>query len=181
MNNGGWTLRVRKKCYEEIFMKKWTGFFVFTLLLSLPMVCSAEDLGGGYSVNPPDGWVVNEFPGSPYKGLFGTRVGNFTPNINIQEEKFNGPMDAYIRGSLSQIKQLMKAKKISESPFSGQNRKGVKLVTHTVFNDFELAQTFYFFENPAGKKVVVTATTTRDTGARYEPVFDGIMGTFAIK
>ena len=79
-----------------------------------------------------------------------------------------------------QIKKLMKVEKVSESPFSGQNRSGVKLITHTVINDFELTQTFYFFENPAGKKVVVTATTTRDTGTQYEPVFDGIMGAFSI-
>ena len=177
---GGWTLRDQERSCEEIFMKKWTGFFVFTLLLSLPMVCSAEELGGGYSVTPPDGWVVRDFPGSPYKGLFGTSTSNFTPNINIQEENHNGPMDNYIQLSFLQIKKLMKAKKISETPFSGQNRSGVKLITHTVFNDFELTQTFYFFENPAGRKVVVTATTTRDTGTQYEPVFDGIMGTFAI-
>ncbi len=75
----------------------------------------------------------------------------------------------------------MKAEKVSESPFSGKNRSGVKLATNTVFNDFELTQTFYFFENPVGKKVVVTATTTRDTGTQYKPVFEDIMGTFSIE
>ena len=73
-------------------------------------------------------------------------------------------MDKYIQGSFLRIKKLMKTVKVSESPFSGQNRSGVKLITNTVFNDFELTQTVYFFENPAGEKVVVTATTTRDTG-----------------
>lgn len=86
-------------CEEIFFMKKWTGFFVIGLLLSLPMVCSAEELGGVYSVTPPDGWMVRDFPGSPYKGLFGTTTSNFTPNINIQEENHKGSMDKYIEGS----------------------------------------------------------------------------------
>lgn len=182
MNGGGWTLcGVRKSFKRRFFMKKWTGFLVFILLLSWPMICSAEELGGGYSVNPPGGWTVNEFPGSPYKGLFGTRVGNFTPNINIQEENFKGPMDKYIQLNMVQLEKLMNAKKVSQSPFSVDSHSGVKLVTHTEFNDLKLTQTFYFFENPAGKKVVVTATADRGSGSQYDPVFDGIMGTFKME
>lgn len=162
-------------------MKKWIGFFVFTLLFNLPVLCSAEELGGGYSVEPPDGWVVNDFPGSPYKGLFGTRINNFTPNINIQEEKYGGPMDLYIRLNMIQLEKLMKAEKVSQTPFSAKNSSGVKVITLTEFNDFQLTQTLYFFENPSGQKVVVTATTNRGTGSQYEPVFDGIMGTFKIE
>jgi hypothetical protein len=162
-------------------MKKWTGFLVFTLLLSLSMICSAEELGGGYSVNPPDGWVVREFPGSPYKGLFGTRTNNFTPNINIQEEKYNGPMDTYIQLNMVQLKKMLKAEKVSQSEFSGQNHKGVKLITHTQLNDLELTQTIYFFEKPAGEKVVAVATADRDSGNQFDPVFDGIMGTFKME
>ena len=162
-------------------MKKWTGFLVFALLLSWPMIGSAEELGGGYSVNPPEGWTVRDFPGSPYKGLFGTRVGNFTPNINLQEEHYSGPMDTYIRLSFVHLEKLMKAKLISQTPFFAGNHNGVKLITHTRFNDFELTQTFYFFEKPMGKKVVVTATTGRDSGWQYDPVFDGIMHTFQME
>ena len=127
---------VQEKSYEEKFYEKVDGFFIFyPAVSSLPMICSAEELGGGYSVNPPDGWVVNEFPGSPYKGLFGTRVNNFTPNINIQEENYDGPMDQYIRLNMIQLEKLMKAEKVSQSPFSAKNSSGVKLITHTQFND----------------------------------------------
>jgi hypothetical protein len=179
---GGWTLYgVWKSLVRRFFMKKWTGFLVFTLLLSLPMVCSAEELGGGYSMNPPDGWTVREFPGSSYKGLFGTRANNFTPNINIQEENFDGPMDQYIRLNMVQLEKLMKAEKISQSSFSTQNHDGVKLVTHTQLNDLELTQTIYFFENPSGKKVVAIATANRDSGSEYDPVFDDIMNTFQME
>ena len=129
-------------------MKKWTGFLVFTLLFSLPMIGSAEELGGGYSVNPPDGWIVSEFPGSPYKGLFGKRANNFTPNINIQEENYNGTMDKYIQLNMVQLEKLMRAEKVKQSPFSAKNSSGVKLIIHSEFNDLELTQTFYFFDNP---------------------------------
>jgi hypothetical protein len=162
-------------------MKKWTGFFVFTLLLSLPMVCSAEELGGGYSISPPDGWSVRDFPGSPYKGLFGTRADNFTPNINLQEENFSGPMDTYIQLSMNHLKKLMNAKTISRSPFSAQNETGVKLIAHTQLNDLQLTQTIYFFEKSSGKKVVAIATANRSAGSEYDPVFDGIMSTFEMK
>ena len=162
-------------------MKKWTAFFVFTVLLSLPIVCSAEELGGGYSISPPDGWVVSDFRGSPYKGLFGTQVNNFTPNINLQEDNFPGAMDDYVRLSYVQIKKLMNAAKVSQASFSINKHEGVKLIANTQMNDLKLTQTFYFFESPAGKKVVVVATTHRDLGSEYDPIFDGIMSTFEMK
>ncbi len=90
-------------------------------------------------------------------------------------------MDTYIRLNMKHLEKLMKAKKVSQSPFSAQSHNGVKLVTHTEFNNLELTQTFYFFENPVGKKVVVTATANRDSGKEYDPVFDGIMGTFQME
>jgi hypothetical protein len=90
-------------------------------------------------------------------------------------------MDTYVRMSFVQLEKVMKAKKISQTPFSAQNHQGVKLITHTEFNDFELTQTFYFFENPMGKKVVVTATTGRNKGSQHDPVFDEIMNTFQME
>lgn len=90
-------------------------------------------------------------------------------------------MDLYIRLNMVNLEKLMRAEKVSQTPFSAKNSSGVKLITHTEFNDYELTQTIYFFENPAGKKVVVTATTNRDSGSRFDPVFDGIMGTFKIE
>ncbi len=159
-------------------MKRWTSFFFITLLLSLPITVSAEELGGGYSVEPPAGWKVSDFRGSPYKGLYGTRVNDFTPNINIQEDNYNGPMDTYVQLSYMQVKKLMNAKKVSEGPFLAKSHKGVKLIADTEFNNLQLTQTFYFFENPNGKKVVVVATSRRDSGREYDPVFDGIMTTF---
>lgn len=162
-------------------MKKWTGILVFTLLIGWPIVGSADELGGGYSLNPPTGWVVSEFPGSPYKGLFGTRMDNFTPNINLQEDNYTGGMDSYVQLSYEQLQKLMKAERISESPFSTDNHSGVKLVTNTEFNDLQLTQTFYFFEAPSGKKVVVTATTDRKTGRKFESIFDSILGTFQME
>jgi len=161
-------------------MKKWTVVF-FTLILSLPMVCSAEDLGGGYSINPPAGWIVSDFQGSPYKGLFGTRVDNFTPNINLQEDNSPGSMDDYVRLSYVQVKKLMNATKVSQDSFSNKKHEGVKLVANTQLKNLKLTQTFYFFDNPSGKKVVVVATTHRDLGSEYDPIFDGIMSTFQMK
>jgi len=177
-------------------MKKWTGFLVFALLLSLPVGCSSgnlgggdsvnppEDwtvLGGGYSVNLPEGWTAGEFPGSPYKGLFGTRVNDFTPNINIQEQSYSGSMDSYIELNMKQIEKLMKAKKINQSTFYAKNHEGVKVVTNTQLNDLMLTQILYFFENPQGKKVSLIATSSRESGSQYGPVFDGIVGTFHMK
>ena len=181
MNGGGLDPNGSGDVLKESFMRKQIGFLVFTLLLSWPMICSAEDLGGGYSLNPPQNWIVKELPGSLYKGVFGVPVNNLTPNINIQEERYSGPMDTYVDLSLLAIEKLMKAEKISQNPFSAQNIEGVKLVTHTEFNDFELTQTFYFFQNPQGQKVVVTATTGRDSGSQMDPVFDEIMRTFQVK
>ena len=162
-------------------MKMRVGFLIFTLFLSIPWVCAAEELGGGYSVAVPEQWIVGDFPGSKYKGLFGARVENFTPNINIQEENFGGPMDTYIDLSMVQLEKMMRAQKVSQGSFSAGNIQGVKVVTHTEFNDFKLQQTLYLFESPPGQKVVVTATTSRDLGSQMDPVFDNIMKTFKVK
>ena len=178
---GSWTLRFKKSLVRSNFMKKWTIFFLLTLLFSLPMVGSAEELGGGYSIDPPVGWMIKDFPGSPYKGLFGERVDEFTPNINIQEDNYGGPMNTYVRLSYLQIKKMMNAEKISEEPFFAKNQEGIKLIAHTELNDLKLTQTFYFFQNPSGKKAVVVGTAPRNSGSEYDPVFDKIMSTFEIK
>ncbi len=180
MNGGGLDPNGSGDVLMESFMRKHIGILVFTLLFSWPMISSAEGLGGGYSLNPPESWTVREAPGSPYKVLIGVTVNEFTPNINIQEESYSGPMDTYVELNLVAVEKMMKAKKISQEPFSAQNLDGVKLVTHTEFNGFELQQTFYFFENRPGQKVVVVATTGRNSGSQMDPVFDKIMRSFRV-
>lgn len=145
------------------------------------MVGFAADLGGGYSLTPPENWVVQKSPASPYSVLIAQPVDDFSPNINIQEETYNGSMDDYISLSMVNLEQMMKAKKISQSPFSAANSKGVKLVTNTEYNDFKLRQTFYFFDNSRGQKVVVVTSSARSSAGQFDPVFDTIMQTFNVR
>ena len=163
-------------------MRKWLGIMFMSLVLGWPMVSSAVELGGGYAVDVPEGWVAKTFPGSPYNGLFGTTSSEgFTPNINIQEEPNTSPMDEYVKLNLDQLEQIMKAVKVSQDPFSAKNVEGVKLVTHTQFQELKLRQIFYFFDNSAGQKVVVTATASRQSDGKMDSAFDKIMNTFKVK
>lgn len=130
---------------------------------------------------PPENWVVNDFPGSPYKGVFGMTENNFTPNMNIQEDKYPGPIKEYVQLSFGQLEKIMNAKKISESPFSAKNADGVKLVAHTEINALKLRQIFYFFETSLGQKVVATATVGRISGDKFDVVFDEMLHSFLVK
>ncbi len=162
-------------------MKKRLSFLVFCVLLSFPMVCFAEELGGGYSLVPSENWIIKSPPASKYKVVLTDPADNFAPNINVVEEEFSGSMEDYIRLSMETLVKMMMAKKISESSFSSKNADGVRLVTHTQMNALKLRQVFYFFENSQGQKVVVTASTSRDSGDKFDAAFDKMLHSFRVK
>lgn len=163
-------------------MKKWLGIWLVSLVLGVPGLLSAAELGGGYSFDLPEGWESRDFPGSNYKGAFGPLTPEgFTPNINIQEEAYGGPMETYVKLSLGALEKMMKAVSLGQDQFSAQNAEGVKMVTHTQLNELLLRQTFYFFENSAGQKVVVTATAPRSSNGEFDAVFDQIMHSYKVK
>jgi hypothetical protein len=161
-------------------MRKRIGFLVFSILLSSPMVCSAEELGGGYSLNPPENWTVKRFPGATYKIVITQPVNNFLPNINLVEDEFSGSMDKYVASSLEILQQSYNAKKVKEASFSADNADGVKLTVDTEINGTKLRQIFYFFQNSVGQKVVVRATSGRRSASALEIEFDSILHTFHV-
>jgi hypothetical protein len=161
-------------------MRKRIGFLVFSILLSSPMVCSAEELGGGYSLNPPENWTVKRFPGATYKIVITQPVNNFLPNINLVEDEFSGSMDKYVASSLEILQQSYNAKKVKEASFSADNADGVKLTVDTEINGTKLRQIFYFFQNSEGQKVVVRATSGRRSASALEIEFDSILHTLRV-
>ena len=162
-------------------MRKRIGFLVFSILFSLPMVCSAEELGGGYSLNPPENWSVKKFPGATYKIVITQPVNNFSPNINLVDEKFNGSMDEYVAESFEILQRGYNAKKVGETSFSAGNADGIKLTADTEINGIKIRQIFYFFQNSLGHKVVVRASSGRRSASALEKEFDFILHTFRVK
>lgn len=154
---------------------------VFSILLSWPMVCSAEDLGGGYTLILSENWSVKRFPGTTYKILITQSINNFFPNINLVEDEFSGSMDKYVASSLEILQQGYNARKVREASFSADNADGVKLTVDTEINGKKLRQIFYFFQNSVGQKVVVRATSGRRSASALEEEFDAILKTFRVK
>lgn len=144
------------------------------------MVCSAEELGGGYSLNPPENWTVKKFPGAAYKIVITQPVNNFSPNINLVDEEFCGSIEEYVAESFEILQQGYNAKKISETLFSADNADGIKLTADTEINGKKVRQIFYFFQNSLGQKVVVRASSGRRSASALEKEFDSILHTFRV-
>ncbi len=144
------------------------------------MVCSAEELGGDYSLDLPEHWAVKKFPGATYKIVITQARNNFSPNINLVDEKFYGSMDEYVAESFEILRQSYNAKKVEETSFSADNVDGVKLTADTEINGRKVRQIFYFFQRPLGQKVVLRATSDRRSASALEKEFDSILATFHV-
>ena len=161
-------------------MKKLTGLVVLCLVLVFPMLASAVELGDGYSITPLENWKAQDFAQLDHKILVTTPVGDFTPNLNMGVQNFPGDLAEYVDLNFQQLVQAFKAEKISRTDFDAGNTKGIRLTTSTEIQGKKLRQTFYFFENSKGTKVVVTCTAPHEGGESFDTVFDTMLHTFRV-
>ncbi|HSI83546.1 MAG: TIR domain-containing protein [Candidatus Methylacidiphilales bacterium] len=151
---------------------------------SLPELTKKLD-GDIFTYMVPQTWDVRlEKDRSKYKMAFGKRTDDFTSNIIVVDEEYTGTLKEYVDANLKTLNKSFKNLKIvSNTSFvTNSGLEGWKMVTeHNTFNERDVRQTFYFFKAAAPKLfLVATTSSVAKVGASEQPLFDGIMKTFAV-
>lgn len=132
-----------------------------------------------YSMDPPSSWSTMEIPGLKHKIIVGPPFDNFTPNINVVDERFKGSLDEYVEQNLASIEQqFLNFNCTAQEDFlldSGE--RAVKLVTNNEQNSRALVQVFYFVSE-GDTKFVVTCTKLASDDRDLETEFDASARTF---
>jgi hypothetical protein len=162
------------------------GIILAGALLASGCTKSAEAEGrrhhedaGDFSFIPPEGWVVQEMPGLKYSIAHGQPQGGFTSNLNVIDQAFPGSLESYVDGNLQGLERIMNGFSMSsrEQFTTDEGKKGIRLVTESIFNGTGLEQHFYFFDT--GKKmVVITCSRLAGSEPRLDAAFDACVKTF---
>jgi hypothetical protein len=162
------------------------------VLLGLIASANAEDSGlaarqleqeGGFSYRPPKGFNVEPVAGMKYKAAKAEAVDGFAPNIVFVDEAFAGALKAYVDANEAGVSKAFKGyKKLSREEFKTEaGAAGEKLAIEDEQLGMKLRQVFYFFDGPAGNKIVVTCSSLAKDGDKHDAAFDASMKTFKLK
>ena len=101
---------------------------------------------GGFSFQAPKGWQLREFPGMKYRIALGPAANSFSPNINIVDEAFSGPLKSYVDANRSTLERMsIQLTVLKREPFAtASGMKGERMVITSLQQTSLLRQTFYF-------------------------------------
>ena len=166
-------------------MKKifWALVFVAGMSFAVYAQSSSRHVeeGGGYSIQPPEGWAVAEFPGLKYKVFHGSPVHGFSPNIVFVDEYFEGTIEEYVQANNVNMRLVLTDFEIlSTTAFVTASRlNGIKQVTTAAHSGQVLRQTFYYFSN-GFTRFVITCSVPDNSRQSYEKLFDESVKTFQV-
>lgn len=153
-------------------------------LLAVPMIAYAQvgtrysEPEGGFSICPPQNWIVMEFPGLKYKVIFAQPVNGFSPSINFVDEYYEGSLEEYVELSRKNMNLIYSDFEYvkQESFKTNSGVSGIKDIIVAQSSDRLLRQIFYFFQTGA-RKIVITCTVNTSY-QYYEKTFDESIKTF---
>jgi hypothetical protein len=137
---------------------------------------------GGYALRAPKGWQFREFPGLKYQIAFFPVPGAFSPNMNIVDEGYGGPLKSYVDENTKTLQKMFTAfKLVKRAPFVTESGiQGEKMITTSQQQTTRLRQVFYFFTGSGGKYYVVTCSTPAEKGDALDAAFDESLRTFEL-
>lgn len=137
---------------------------------------------GGFSLQAPKGWQFREFPGLKYQIAFGPAANAFSPNINVVDEAYDGPLKNYVDENVKNLKKIFdQFKLIRRDAFvTASGLKGERMVTTAHQQKSLLRQTYYFLPGANGKYFVVTCSALAAGGEMLDPVFEESLKTFEL-
>jgi hypothetical protein len=156
-------------------------------LLSKPTV-STRKLGevytskeNGYSHRIPEKWESKAGPRPGMTMFVAPQDSNLNSNMITTIEIFVGSLADYVDTNKKLLSTSVPDAKVSSDADFVTDAKATahKTKLQNKMNNVELAQTMYFFEGAAGKKIIVTCTAPANLAGNLEPVFDDCMKTFA--
>lgn len=139
---------------------------------------------GGFSYVPPERWRVREFPGLEYKVAGGIRSDRFTPNINVVDVPYGGPLDEeFVEANIETMRRIFHGFRIVawDDFRTDEGEHGIRLVTEQRIADgTKLRQTQYLFDG-GSRKIVVTCSRLADKQQAVDAACDESMKTFRIE
>ena len=137
---------------------------------------------GSFSLRAPHGWQFRDFPGMKYQIASGPAANAFSPNINIVDEAYSGPLKSYVDENVKSLKKVFVQFTLvkREAFVTTSGVKGERMITTSLQQKSLLRQTFYFFPGARGKYLVVTCSALAEGGAALDSVFEESLRTFEI-
>jgi len=84
---------------------------------------------GKFSYRPPDGWVLQDNPGSKYKVAVLSNREGFGPNMNVGADFYPGTLDAYLAYVLHTLEAGMTFRVLSQSDFTtAVNQRAIRAI-----------------------------------------------------
>ncbi|MDR1219678.1 MAG: hypothetical protein LBK73_08735 [Treponema sp.] len=172
------------KNQRSIFMtvRKLT---IFSFFLFLPFLIFADtgeryfENEGDFSICPPNGWTVVNFPGLKYKIIYTNAINGFSPNITIADEEYSASLTDYMKLSVENLQIVAPGAEILKNEnFRTNNRMNGKKLVFIFANSGRMLRLYqYIFENK-NIKICITGTVPNSEGDRFESMFDECAKTF---
>jgi hypothetical protein len=137
---------------------------------------------GGYALRAPKGWQFREFPGLKYQVAFLAMPGGFSPNLNVVDEGYGGPLKSYVDENTKVLKKTFTGFKLVKRVrfVTASGVQGEKMITVSQQQKTRLRQAFYLFPGRGGKYFVVTCSTPAEKGDAFDAAFDESLKTFEL-
>lgn len=137
---------------------------------------------GGFSYTPPVGWAIREFPGQKYRLSHDQPQNQFSANINVVDESFDGKLGAYVQANLATLEKFyQKFVMVSQGELvTTAGATAHRLTVNGRFNDKELRQIFYFFKGNGKTYFVMTCTSLASDGDQRDALFEKAAKSFQV-
>ncbi|NLX22287.1 MAG: DUF1795 domain-containing protein [Phycisphaerae bacterium] len=146
-----------------------------------PSVGRLFEQDGGFSFDPPDTWLIRDWPGMKYRIAVSPVQNGFSRNINVVDEQYEGSINAYVDAGIKTLAKIFpKFTVLDRRPFMpSRGSEGVVLVNQNEQAGKLLRQRVYFFAK-ANRKYVVTCSSLAEDGDQFDDLFDASMKTFQL-
>ena len=136
-----------------------------------------SETNGGFSICPPAGWTLKEYPHMKFQAIVGPTARDFAPNVNIVDESSSGTLRAYVSANVELLGRAFQSfKNLGQTEFkTASGWRGFRLTTESDQGGRRLRQIFYFFDGKDGKKLVFTCSAIAADGIVNDAMFDACL------
>jgi len=135
---------------------------------------------GKFSYTPPNGWILQDNPGSKYKVATLRAIGGFQPNMNVGADLFSGTLDEYLTHIVRVLQSgYERFVVLAKSEFTTDvGQRGIKIVAHLESGGKGFQLNIYVFVGGNDQKFMVTCSAAAAQWETYDKVFDKSLKTF---
>jgi hypothetical protein len=139
-------------------------------------------LNGNFSICPPAGWQVFEFPGLEYDVFVGPTEQGFSANIIFMDESYDGGLQEYVDLNILNMVKFLQNYEVVKRNAARTNSgiSGEYIIIKHEQSGYNIEQIIYIFPVKNKKYLVFTYTVLENLFERYLPLFENSAKTFEI-